>query len=100
MPALPKDMVAIAVKTGASARAEVKKPPRFDAGDKVVARNINPATRPGCHVSPRQAWRGAAEPWRFRLCRYPCAWAWRPAAIRLQRSLRGARAMGRRCPSA
>ena len=40
MPALPKDMVAIAIKTGASARAEVKTPPRFKAGDKVVARNI------------------------------------------------------------
>ncbi len=35
MPALPKDMVAIAIKTGASARAEVKTPPRFKAGDKV-----------------------------------------------------------------
>jgi nitrile hydratase len=44
MPALPKEMVAIAVKTGASARAEVKTPPRFNAGDKVLARNINPAT--------------------------------------------------------
>lgn len=44
MPALPKDMVAIAIKTGASARAEVAAPPRFKAGDKVVARNINPAT--------------------------------------------------------
>ena len=44
MPALPKDMVAIAIKTGASARAEVKTPPRFKTCDKVVARNINPAT--------------------------------------------------------
>ena len=44
MPALPKDMVAIAIKTGASARAEVTAPPRFKAGDSVVARNINPAT--------------------------------------------------------
>lgn len=44
MPALPKDMVAFAIKTGASARAELKAPPRFKAGDKVVARNINPAT--------------------------------------------------------
>jgi nitrile hydratase subunit beta len=42
MPALPKDMVAIAIKSGASARAEVKASPRFKAGDKVVARNINP----------------------------------------------------------
>ena len=44
MPALPKDMVAVAIKTGASARADVATPPRFKAGDKVVARNINPAT--------------------------------------------------------
>ena len=44
MPALPKEMVAIAIKTGDSLRAEVKAPPRFKAGDKVVARNINPAT--------------------------------------------------------
>jgi len=44
MPALPKDMVAIAIKTGASLRAQVTTPPRFKAGDKVVARNINPPT--------------------------------------------------------
>ncbi len=44
MPALPKDMVAIAIKTGASLRAQVATPPRFKAGDKVVARNINPVT--------------------------------------------------------
>ena len=44
MPALPKVMVEIAIRTGASARAEVKTQPRFKAGDKVVARNINPAT--------------------------------------------------------
>src|ERR1700722_11479529 len=44
MTALPKDMVEIAIKGGASTRAEVKSPARFKAGDKVVARNINPAT--------------------------------------------------------
>jgi hypothetical protein len=44
MPPLPKDMVAIAVKTGASARAKVNTPPRYRTGDKVVARNINPPT--------------------------------------------------------
>jgi len=44
MPALPKDMVAIAIKTGASTRAQVTTAPRFKAGDKVVARNINPPT--------------------------------------------------------
>jgi nitrile hydratase beta subunit len=44
MPALPKDMVAIAIKTGASNRAPVTTAPRFKAGDKVVARNINPPT--------------------------------------------------------
>ncbi len=43
MPALPKDMVWTVVKTGMSARAEVKAPPRFKAGDRVVARNVNPA---------------------------------------------------------
>ena len=44
MPALPKDMVATAIKSGASTRAQVMKAPRFKAGDKVVARNINPPT--------------------------------------------------------
>jgi nitrile hydratase beta subunit len=44
MPALPKEMVEIAIKTGASTRAQVTTAPRFKAGDKVVARNINPAT--------------------------------------------------------
>ena len=44
MPALPKDMVAIAIKTGVSTRAQVTTAPRFKAGDKVVARNINPPT--------------------------------------------------------
>jgi hypothetical protein len=44
MPALPKDMVATAIKSGASARAQVTTAPRFKAGDKVVARNINPPT--------------------------------------------------------
>ena len=42
MPAVPKDMVATIVKTGMSARAEVKAPPRFKAGDRVVALNVNP----------------------------------------------------------
>ncbi len=44
MPALPKDMVAIAIKAGASARAEVTTSPRFKAGDVIIARNINPPT--------------------------------------------------------
>src|ERR1700745_437112 len=44
MPALPKDMVAIAIKTGASTRAQVTTAPRYKAGDKIVARNINPPT--------------------------------------------------------
>jgi nitrile hydratase subunit beta len=44
MPALPKDMVAIAIKSGASARAEVATIPRFKAGDVIVARNTNPPT--------------------------------------------------------
>ena len=44
MPALPKDMVAIAIKTGASTRAQVETAPLFKAGDKVIARNINPPT--------------------------------------------------------
>lgn len=42
MAALPKDMVRTAIRTGASARAEVSTPPRFKAGDAVVARNIHP----------------------------------------------------------
>lgn len=42
MPAVPKEMVSAIVSTGMSARAEVKAPPRFKAGDKVVARNVNP----------------------------------------------------------
>ena len=50
MPALPKVMVEIAIRTGASARAEVKTQPRFKAGDKVVARNINPAHTHGFHA--------------------------------------------------
>ena len=44
MPALPKHMVAVAIQTGASTRAQVTTAPRFKAGDKVVARNINPPT--------------------------------------------------------
>ncbi len=44
MPALPKEMVVMAISTGASARAEVATAPRFKAGDRVLARNINPAT--------------------------------------------------------
>jgi len=42
MPALPKDMVWTVVSTGMSARADVKAPPRFKAGDRVVAKNVNP----------------------------------------------------------
>jgi nitrile hydratase len=44
MPALPKAMVADVVKGGMSARAEVKTPPRFKAGDRVVVRNVNPTS--------------------------------------------------------
>ena len=78
MPALPKDMVAIAIKTGASLRAQVTTAPRFKAGDKVVARNINPPTHTrlpryvrghvgtveavrGCHVFPDSVVRGDGE---------------------------------------
>lgn len=43
MPALPKDSVRAAIKSGASARAVASAPPRFKAGDIIVARNINPA---------------------------------------------------------
>ncbi|MCW5773906.1 MAG: nitrile hydratase subunit beta, partial [Rhodospirillaceae bacterium] len=42
MQALPKEMVWTVVSTGMSARAEVKTPPRFKAGDTVLARNVNP----------------------------------------------------------
>jgi len=43
-PALPKEMVATALATGASCRMQVDTPPRFQPGDKVVAKNINPPT--------------------------------------------------------
>jgi nitrile hydratase len=43
-PALPKEMVATALATGASCRMAVDAPPRFQAGDLVVAKNINPAS--------------------------------------------------------
>jgi nitrile hydratase beta subunit len=43
-PALPKEMVATALATGVSCRIEVDTPPRFQPGDKVVAKNINPPT--------------------------------------------------------
>lgn len=42
MPALPKDLVRPAIAGGMSARAQVATPPRFSAGDRVVARNIHP----------------------------------------------------------
>lgn len=42
MPALPKDQVQTAIRTGLSARAEVSSPPRFKAGEHVIARNIHP----------------------------------------------------------
>ena len=78
MPALPKDMVATAIKSGASARAQVTTAPRFKAGDKVRAKNINPLTHTrlpryvrghvgtierviGCHVFPDSNARGAGE---------------------------------------
>ena len=96
MPALPKDMVAIAIKSGATTRAQVTTAPRFKAGDKVVARNINPPTHTrlpryirGKHgvVQHNHGW--------LRLRRYPRARARRPAAPCLQRAFRGARIMGR-----
>jgi nitrile hydratase beta subunit len=43
-PALPKDMVGTAVATGAAARMDANSPARFQRGDRVVAKNINPAT--------------------------------------------------------
>ena len=43
-PALPKDMVATVLATGASCRIEAETPPRFQPGDKVMAKNINPPT--------------------------------------------------------
>ncbi len=42
MAVLPREMVASAIRTGASARAEVAAPARFEAGDAVIARNLNP----------------------------------------------------------
>ena len=42
MAALPREMVASAIRTGASARAEVPGPARFEAGDAVIARNLHP----------------------------------------------------------
>ncbi len=42
MPALPRDMVTAAIRTGASARAEPNGPPRFKVGEAVLARNVNP----------------------------------------------------------
>jgi nitrile hydratase subunit beta len=43
MPAVPKEMVRAGFRAGASARAEVRTPPRFGPGDRVRARNLNPA---------------------------------------------------------
>ena len=43
-PALPKDMVGPVVATGAAARMAVDAPPRFQAGDHVTAKTINPTT--------------------------------------------------------
>jgi len=42
MAALPREIVATAIRTGASARAEVGSAPRFKVGDAVIARNMNP----------------------------------------------------------
>ncbi len=42
--ALPKEMVGPALATGASCRIAVDTPPRFQPGDRVVAKNINPAS--------------------------------------------------------
>ena len=54
--ALPKDMVEIAIKTGASTRAEVTTAPRFKTGDKVVARNINPPPPVARYIRGNMAW--------------------------------------------
>jgi nitrile hydratase subunit beta len=43
-PPLPKAMVETALATGATTRMDVNAPPRFQPGDKVVAKNINPPT--------------------------------------------------------
>ncbi len=43
MPVLPRDMVWTAIRTGASARTEVRSEPRFRVGDAVIARNLNPS---------------------------------------------------------
>jgi nitrile hydratase len=43
-PALPKEMVGVALAQGASCRMEVDTPPRFQQGDRVVAKNINPTS--------------------------------------------------------
>ena len=42
MPALPKDQVRPAIRAGLSARANVSTPPRFNVGERVIARNIHP----------------------------------------------------------
>lgn len=44
MPVVTKDMIPVIVKTGASARAHEDVAPSFKVGDKVRAKNINPAT--------------------------------------------------------
>jgi nitrile hydratase subunit beta len=43
MPVVTKDMVAGLVQTGASARLAADVPPRFKVGDRIRARNVNPA---------------------------------------------------------
>ena len=44
MPALPVENVAGLIATGATARMEADVAPRFRPGDRVLVRNINPAT--------------------------------------------------------
>ena len=43
-PAVPKEVVGAAVAGGMSCRIQVDTPPRFQPGDKVVAKNINPTS--------------------------------------------------------
>jgi len=52
MPALPVEQVDGLIATGATARMDAKVAPRFRPGDRVVVRNINPAThtRLPCYV--------------------------------------------------
>lgn len=43
MPVVTRDMVPVMLSAGASARVDAEVKPRFEPGDPVVTRNINPA---------------------------------------------------------